>query len=66
MQTAAYSVPGIFCGRCRVGINSEVGRVDGITAIDVDVSARRVSVKGSRFDPAAVQRAINDAGFATA
>jgi copper chaperone len=61
MQTI-YSVPGISCEHCRVAITSEVSQVAGVGAVDVDVTAKRVTVVGG-FDDATVRDAIDEAGY---
>ena len=65
-QTAVqltYSVPGISCGHCRVAITAEVQKVVGVSAVDVDLDAKRVTVAGSGLADAAVRAAIDDAGY---
>jgi copper chaperone CopZ len=57
-----YSVPGISCEHCRVAITGEVSQVAGVSAVDVDLAAKRVTVAGG-FDDAAVRDAIDDAGY---
>jgi copper chaperone CopZ len=63
MHTATYAVPGISCEHCRVAITGEVAMVDGVTAVDVDLAAKRVTVTGAGFDDAAVRDAIDTAGY---
>jgi copper chaperone CopZ len=58
-----YSVPGISCDHCRVAISGEVGRVDGVSAVAVDLGAKHVTVTGAGYDDAAVRAAIDDAGY---
>ncbi len=58
-----YSVPGITCGHCRAAITAEVGKVRGVTAVDVDLAAKRVTVAGGGYDDAAIRAAIDDAGY---
>ena len=62
MQTI-YSVPGVSCEHCRTAITGEVAVVDGVSAVDVDLGARRVTVSGAGFDDAAVRAAIDLAGY---
>jgi copper chaperone CopZ len=57
-----YSVPGISCEHCRVAITREVTQVGGVSAVDVDLAAKRVTVAGA-FDDAAVRDAIDEAGY---
>ncbi len=62
MQTT-YSVPGMSCGHCRIAITGEVSQVAGVSAVDVDIAAKRVTVTGAGFADAAVRDAIDDAGY---
>jgi copper chaperone len=65
-QTAerlSYSVPEVSCGHCRAAITSEVEKVAGVSSVDVDLSAKLVTVTGEPLDDAAVRAAIDDAGF---
>jgi copper chaperone len=59
----SYSVPGVSCAHCEAAITEEVGRVHGVTAVDVDLEARRVAVAGTGLDEAAVRAAIEAAGY---
>jgi copper chaperone len=58
-----YSVPGISCGHCRTAITSEVSQVAGVSAVDVDLEAKTVTVNGAGFNDAAVRDAIDEAGY---
>ena len=63
MQTITYSVPGISCGHCRTGITAEVTGVAGVSAVDVDLAGKVVTVTGAGVDDAAVRDAIDEAGY---
>jgi copper ion binding protein len=62
-QQLTYSVPGISCEHCRTAITTEVNKLAGVRAVDVDLEAKRVSVTGSGLDDAAVRDAIDEAGY---
>jgi len=62
MQTT-YSVPGIACGHCRTAITGEVTRVAGVSAVEVDLVTKTVTITGSGFNDAAVRDAIDEAGY---
>jgi copper chaperone len=51
------------CDHCRVAIAGEVSQVAGVSAVDVDLAALRVTVTGDGFEDAAVRSAIDDAGY---
>jgi len=61
-----YTVPGASCGHCQAAIAREVGQVEGVGSVDVDLEAKRVTVLGERLDDAAVRRAIGQAGYEVA
>jgi copper chaperone len=63
MQTLLYSVPGISCGHCRTAITGEVTQVTGVSAVDVDLEDKLVTVTGDGVDDAAVREAIDEAGY---
>ena len=66
METIEYSVPGVSCAHCRAAITEEVAPLEGVTSVDVDVEAKRVTVKGERLDDAALREAIEEAGYEAA
>jgi copper chaperone len=62
MQTT-YSVPGISCGHCRTAITGEVITVAGVSAVEVDLDTKTVTVTGSGFNDDAVRDAVDEAGY---
>jgi copper chaperone len=62
-DTLTLKVPGMTCGHCEAAVSTEVGRVPGVTAVDVDLDTKLVVVHGAGIDQAAVVAAIDDAGF---
>jgi copper chaperone CopZ len=63
MLTLIYSVPGISCGHCRTAITGEVTEVAGVSAVDVDLDDKLVTVTGDGVDDAAIRDAIHEAGY---
>lgn len=63
MQTLTYSVPGVSCGHCRTAITGEVTKVAGVTAVDVDLERKVVTVTGAGVSDAALRDAIDEAGY---
>jgi copper ion binding protein len=57
-----YSVTGMTCQHCVNAITSEVGQVDGVSSVMVDLGAKTVTVDGGA-DDAAVRAAIDEAGY---
>jgi copper chaperone len=62
MSTVVYEVPGISCGHCKAAIEGEVGKVDGVDAVEVSIDDKTVTVSGSASDEA-VRAAIDEAGY---
>lgn len=59
--THVLDVPTMSCDHCRSAIEGEVGGVDGVRSVDVDLDAKTVTVVGG--NRAAVVDAIDEAGF---
>jgi copper chaperone len=58
-----YRVDGMSCNHCVVAVSGEVGRVDGVSSVDVDLDTKLVRVSGTGIDDAAVVAAIDEAGY---
>jgi copper chaperone len=58
-----YRADGMTCDHCRVAVTEEVTKVDGVSAVDVDLDAKLVRVEGTDIDGAAVVAAIDEAGY---
>ena len=62
-QTFTYTVPDVSCGHCRAAITDEVGAVEGVETVDVDLDAKAVTVSGKHLDHATLVAAIDAAGY---
>jgi copper chaperone len=65
MASVTYTVPGITCGHCKSAIETEVGALDDVESVVVDIDSRTVEVVGSA-DDAAIRAAIVEAGYEAA
>jgi copper chaperone CopZ len=63
MEQIRYSVPDVSCSHCEQAIAAEVGKVAGVVAVDVDLDAKTVVVRGEAVDDTAVRAAIAEAGY---
>jgi copper chaperone len=61
-----YSVPGVQCEHCARAIRDDVSEVDGVEAVDVDLDAKLVTVRGSARSDEQVRAAIAEAGYEAA
>ena len=62
-MTTTYRAPGMTCDHCKTAVIGEVSKVDGVSAVDVDLDAKLVHVHGADVDRAAVVAAIDEAGY---
>lgn len=60
-DTTTYAVPDISCQHCVDSITKEVGAVDGVRSVDVDLETKTVSVEGG--EATAIIAAIDEAGY---
>ncbi len=65
-ETRTYSVPDIHCGHCAASIRQEVSTVAGVEAVDVDVEAKVVTIRGETLSDQALREAIEEAGYEAA
>ena len=62
--TTTITVDGMTCGHCVSSVQTEVGKVDGVTDVSVDLESGQVTVLADTTpDPAALQGAVEEAGF---
>jgi copper chaperone CopZ len=59
MTTRTFNVEGMSCDHCVHAITGEVTKVDGVSGVDVDLTAKTVTVSGGEIGEDAV-RAAND------
>jgi copper chaperone len=61
--TLTFVVPGVSCAHCQAAITDEVGEVDGVEQVIVDLATKVVTVTGRGLSPADVVEAIDEAGY---
>jgi copper chaperone len=64
-MVSEYAVVGMSCEHCVRAVREELGRVPGVTEVQVDLPAGRVRVEGE-VSELAVRRAIMEAGYEVA
>lgn len=60
--TAVYTVEGMHCNHCKAAVEKAVGGIKGVTAAEVNLGAKTVTVTGTA-DADAVRKAVEQAGF---
>ncbi|MEV6825984.1 heavy-metal-associated domain-containing protein [Amycolatopsis sp. NPDC051102] len=67
MTTSSYTVTGMTCSHCVASVSEEVGAIDGVSAVAVDLSSGAVTVTSDRpVDDARVRVAVEEAGYTLA
>ncbi|MGV9361074.1 heavy-metal-associated domain-containing protein [Amycolatopsis sp. NPDC003731] len=67
MSTSRYTVTGMTCSHCVASVSEEVGALDGVTEVAVDLPSGAVTVTSDRpVDDAQVRAAVEKAGYALA
>jgi copper chaperone len=65
-ETVTYSVPAIHCDHCATSIRDEVSEVEGVEAIEVDLDAKVVTIRGRELSDERLRAAIEEAGYEAA
>jgi copper chaperone len=63
MTERTYRVEGVTCDHCVQTVSSEVGKVDGVQDVDVQLATGEVTVTGETVDDTAIRSAIKEAGY---
>jgi copper chaperone len=65
--TTAFGVEGMTCGHCVASVTEEVGRLDGVSSVQVDLVAGGVSTvtvqSAAAIDRLALAEAVDEAGY---
>ncbi|MBC6460325.1 heavy-metal-associated domain-containing protein [Actinomadura sp. HBU206391] len=64
MSTSTYTVIGMTCDHCVRSVKEELGEVTGVTAVDVDLESKRVTVTSDApLDFTEIRKAVEEAGY---
>ena len=70
VETRTYGVVGMTCGHCVSAVQEEIGAIDGVSDVAVDLvvdGTSRVTVTSGRpLDEGTVGAAVDEAGYALA
>jgi copper chaperone len=65
VEKQTYTVAGMTCGHCVRSVTEEVGALEGVTDIAVDLPTGALAVTSDRpLDEAQVRGAVEEAGYA--
>ncbi|RDI66764.1 heavy-metal-associated domain-containing protein [Nocardia pseudobrasiliensis] len=67
MATSTYTVTGMTCGHCVSAVQKEIGKIDGVSSVDVDLATGRVVVESTApISDTEVATAVDEAGYEVA
>ena len=67
MATTTYTVTGMTCDHCVAAVREEVGKVDGVSRVVVELASGLVTVESEApLDAAAIAAAVDEAGYEVA
>lgn len=67
MATSTYTVTGMTCGHCVGSVQKEIGKIDGVTSVDVDLATGLVKVESDApLADADVVAAVDEAYYEVA
>ncbi|BDT93169.1 heavy-metal-associated domain-containing protein [Nocardia sputorum] len=67
MSTTTVTVTGMTCGGCAASVRTEIGRLDGVGSVAVDLADGLVTVESaSPIERAELTAAVARAGYAVA
>lgn len=63
MTDTTYTVNGMTCAHCVSAVSGEIGKLDGVSSVAVDLATGRVIVTGSGYTDAQIRAAVDEAGY---
>ncbi|MBR7829201.1 heavy-metal-associated domain-containing protein [Actinospica sp. MGRD01-02] len=61
---AVYAVHGMSCGHCAGAVTRELSAIEGVTGVQVDLEAKKVTVGSTRpLTEDEVREAVDEAGY---
>ncbi|MBU3068129.1 copper ion binding protein [Nocardia sp. NEAU-G5] len=64
MSTSTYTVTGMTCGHCVSSVQKEIGGIEGVTGVEVDLASGRVEVTSQApVSDEAIAAAVDEAGY---
>lgn len=65
-ETIKVKVKGLFCDLCRTKMKKSFGKLDGVTAVDVDLDAGFVTIamaQGKTLSDATIKKIVTQTGY---
>ncbi len=61
--TQSFTVTGMSCEHCRTAVSEQVGELEGVSDVDVDLASGRLTVTGEDVSAQIVAEAVEEAGY---
>ncbi|WP_433380911.1 heavy-metal-associated domain-containing protein [Streptosporangium sp. CA-115845] len=61
-----YTVTGMTCGHCVSSVSAEIGKIGGVSGVQVDLASGAVTVNGAGFSDEQIRAAVDRAGYTLA
>jgi copper ion binding protein len=62
VQTQTFLVTGMTCQHCVASVTEEVGELDGVTSVEVDLASGRLQITGQDVSVEQIRAAVTEAG----
>jgi copper chaperone CopZ len=63
MSQRIFTVTGMTCGHCQHAVTTEVSKVSGVEAVEVDLATGHVTVTGDGYTQEQIREAVDEAGY---
>ncbi|MEV4365275.1 heavy-metal-associated domain-containing protein [Nonomuraea sp. NPDC004186] len=64
MSTNTYKVSGMTCGGCAGKVKTEIGKIAGVSSVDVELATGQVTVASDGpLDDAEIRNAVEEIGY---
>jgi len=64
MSTVEYKVTGMTCGHCAAAVKDEVGAIDAVQAVEVELETGRLAVESAAgVSEDQIRAAVEEAGY---
>ncbi|MGH9157119.1 MAG: heavy-metal-associated domain-containing protein [Acidimicrobiales bacterium] len=64
MTTSTFTVVGMTCGHCVSSVRAELGELEGVSSVEVDLDSGRVTVESTQpLSDEAIDAAVEEAGY---
>ena len=63
MKTHELQIAGMTCGHCVMSVKKELGKLDDVTVLDVQIGKAKVQIDESKVNPERLTKAVEGAGY---